>query len=47
MAGYDSTMNALIYISYSLATNLNHQETLCQEIDSILEKHVSFYSKFL
>ena len=46
MAGYDTTMNALSFISHCLAANLNHQETLCQEIDSILEKYVSLYIYF-
>jgi len=32
-AGFDTNLHALMFISYSLATNPNHQETLCQEID--------------
>jgi len=40
-AGFDTNLHALMFISYSLATNPNHQETLCQEIDKVLDKYVN------
>ena len=40
-AGFDTNLRALMFISYNLATNPNHQETLCQEIDKVLDKYVN------
>jgi cytochrome P450 len=40
LAGYETVNNTLNFLAYCLATNTNHQETLCQEIDQILDKHV-------
>ena len=39
LAGYDTVFNALSFITYCLATNPQQQETLCEEIDTVLEKH--------
>ena len=39
LAGYDTVFNALSFITYCLATNPEQQETLCEEIDTVLEKH--------
>lgn len=39
-AGYDTTHLTLGYIAYNLALNPDHQQTLCEEIDKILEENV-------
>ena len=40
-AGFDTNLHALMFVSYNLATNPDHQETLCQEIDKVLDKYVN------
>ena len=39
-AGYETTANTLCFIAYSLATNPDLQEKVCNEVDQILDKHV-------
>lgn len=39
LAGYDTVFNALSFITYSLVTYPEHQQTLCEEIDTVLEKY--------
>lgn len=40
MAGSDTTATALGWLAYNLAMNPATQDKLCEEIDSVLEKHV-------
>ena len=39
-AGYETTATTLEWITYNLVMNPQVQETLIQEIDSVLEKYV-------
>nr|QEV83804.1 cytochrome P450 [Brachionus rotundiformis] len=39
LAGYETTAQTLCYIAYNLAMNPEYQQKLCEEIDSVLEKH--------
>lgn len=39
-AGYETTATTLEWITYNLALNPEVQETVIQEIDSVLEKYV-------
>lgn len=41
LAGYETTAQTLCYIAYNLAMNPFYQQKLCQEIDSVLERHVN------
>jgi hypothetical protein len=45
LAGYDTVSSTFDFIAYNLATNPDHQETLCLEIDTVLENHVFFFCK--
>ena len=45
LAGYDTTSSALKFIAYNLAHNPKCQQKLCDEIDFVLEKHVSVTNK--
>jgi cytochrome P450 len=40
VAGYETTANALEFVTYNLAKNPRVQEELIKEIDNVLEKHV-------
>lgn len=42
IGGYETTDTALCFVAYNLATNLQYQEKLINEIDQVLEKYVSF-----
>nr|UOU03277.1 cytochrome P450 3044A1/2 [Brachionus rubens] len=39
LAGYETTAQTLCFISYNLAMNPNYQTQLCEEVDSVLDKH--------
>ena len=47
LAGFDTVSNTFNFIAYNLATNPEHQETLCEEIDTVLERHVSYILEIL
>jgi cytochrome P450 family 3 subfamily A len=40
-AGYETTATTLEFISYNLATNQDVQDILIDEVDQVLDKHVS------
>lgn len=42
IAGYEQTASSLCFIAYNLAMNQDSQNKLCEEIDAILDKYVSF-----
>lgn len=46
-AGADTTATALSWLAYNLAMNPEIQDKLCEEIDSVLEKHVEKKNFFL
>nr|APA31878.1 cytochrome p450 01657 [Brachionus plicatilis] len=39
LAGYETTAQTLCYVAYNLAMNPVYQQKLCQEIDTVLERH--------
>jgi len=41
LAGFDAVSKTFNFVTYNLATHPEHQETLCEEIDTVLERHVS------
>ena len=43
LAGYETTATSLTLITYSLATNPECQDKVIQEIDSVLNGHVSTF----
>ena len=38
--GYETTAQTLCYVAYNLAQNPNYQDKLCEEIDTVLDRHV-------
>lgn len=40
LAGYETTAQTLCYIAYNLAMNPVYQQKLCEEIDTVLDRHV-------
>ena len=45
-AGYETSSTTLEFISYNLATHEHIQETLIDEVDRVLKKHVQIIFKF-
>ena len=43
IAGYETTGTTLCFVSYNLATNMDCQQKLCEEIDQVSENHVIFH----
>jgi cytochrome P450 family 3 subfamily A len=41
MAGYETTASTLEFITYHLAKYPQAQQTLCEEIDQVLDKYVN------
>lgn len=41
-AGYDTTATTLEFVTYNLAMHQEVQDTLLEEIDQVLKKHVKF-----
>nr|AHL88979.1 cytochrome p450 3044A1 [Brachionus koreanus] len=39
LAGYETTAQTLCYVAYNLAMNPVHQQKLCEEIDTVLDRH--------
>ena len=46
LAGYETTSQTLCFIAYNLAQNPNYQDKLCEEIDTVLDRHVNFKFNF-